>query len=43
MNFFCVFTSLFSLIIIYLLSNSNYQRPEKVIVDRSEHNMEQNL
>ncbi|CAF1480197.1 unnamed protein product [Adineta ricciae] len=27
MNFFCVFTSLFALVVIYLLSNPEYQRP----------------
>lgn len=40
MNFFGVFASLFSLIIIYLLSNPEYQRPTDVIVDRREHGLE---
>jgi hypothetical protein len=35
MNFFGVFTSLFTLIIIYLLSNPDYQRPPEED-DRSE-------
>jgi hypothetical protein len=40
MNFFAVFVSLFSLIIIYLLSNPDYQRPPEVTVDRTEHDMQ---
>jgi hypothetical protein len=40
MNFFCVFTSLFTLIIIYLLSNPDYKRPSETTVDRSVNNIE---
>ena len=35
MNFFAVFTSLFCLIIIYLLSNPDYQRPPDVTVQQA--------
>jgi hypothetical protein len=42
MNFFCVFTSLFSLIIIYLLSTPDYQRPVEITVEKSEYDMELN-
>jgi hypothetical protein len=39
MNFFGVFTSLFSLIIIYLLSNAEYQRPAEASIDRTAHDL----
>jgi len=42
MNFFGVFTSLFTLIIIYLLSNPDYQYPSETTVDRSVRNRESN-
>ncbi len=37
MNFFGVFTSLFTLIVIYLLSNPDYQRPADTTLDRTTH------
>lgn len=39
MNFFAGFTSLFSLIILYLLSNPDYQRPTEPYQDTTQHNI----